>query len=126
MSYIKKRRVPNSRGLANYLHNLIVRERIIVGKPKARFITKIFAKLISFAKKDDLESKRRCLSYLPPIRERVINFSKKKRVMKVNAFDKLKELGKRYAERNGGYTRTIRCSRNRLGDNAPRFVLALT
>ena len=73
-----------------------------------------FDRLVTYAKKGDLHSKRLAASVL-----------KKYDVNDVDALDKLfTDLAKRFENRNGGYLRVLKLE-NRRGDNAPRRLLVL-
>ncbi|OGY46468.1 MAG: 50S ribosomal protein L17 [Candidatus Buchananbacteria bacterium RIFCSPHIGHO2_01_FULL_44_11] len=87
------------RGLAN---NFIIYEKMKTTKAKAKAVRPLVEKLITLAKKNDLNSRRRLIKVL----------YHKKAVSKA-----LEVLGPRYLERKGGYTRIIKIGR-RDGDAA--------
>lgn len=117
--------------MANMLKSLIQNERIETTEAKAKVLRRYADKMITLAKKDDLAARRRAKAALM-IRYNQIN-SKQMRQAKngdTSAYnddrqvlDKLfGELGKRFSERQGGYTRIIKYA-NRVGDNAPKVLI---
>ena len=88
--------------LANLAESLVLYEKIKTTKAKAKTVRPLVERLITAAKKNDLNSRRKLLSVL----------YHKKAVAKA-----LEVLGPRYQERAGGYTRIIKLGR-RQGDNA--------
>ncbi len=93
---------------------LIMHERIETSVTKAKEIRRTVEKLITLAKKGDLNSAR--------VAEKTV------RDLKLNdqfAMAKLfTELGPRFKERNGGYTRIYRIGPRR-GDSCPMAVIEL-
>jgi len=88
---------------------LLKEEKITTTEAKARDIRRQAEKMITLAKKGDLHSRRRALSY----------------IMEEDVVSKLFEkLGPRMEVRNGGYTRMTRIG-HRSGDGAPLVVLEL-
>ncbi len=95
--------------LANLAESLILFEKIRTTKAKAKATRSAVERLITKAKKNNLAARRELLSVL---------YTK-------NAVKKLMEdLGPRYAERKGGYTRIISI-KDRVGDGAEEVVLEL-
>jgi len=77
-------------------------EKIRTTEPKAKTIRNLTEKMITLAKTGDLNSRRQALSF----------------IMDKKVTDKLfAELGPRYAERHGGYTRIVKLGM-RMGDGA--------
>lgn len=106
----KLNRTPSHRQatLRNMADALIVHEQIVTTLPKAKTLRPYVERLVSLGKKGDLNSRRTAAAKL---------YDK-------SALSKLFDnLSKRYAERNGGYTRIIKAG-FRKGDNAPRAVIA--
>ncbi len=95
--------------LKNLAKSLIINEQIETTLPKAKDLRPFVEKILHSGKKNNLHSRRRVFSFL---RDNII-------VNKV--FD---VLAKRYANRNGGYTRVLR-SGFRYGDAAPKAVIEL-
>lgn len=93
----------------NLVTSLFKHERIQTTAPKAKEARAVAERLITFAKKGDLHSRR--------IAARKVN----EPVVLQKLFA---EIGPRYAERPGGYTRILRIG-PRLGDNAELVILEL-
>ena len=99
--------------LRNVVTQLVVSERVTVTAGVAKDLVKLSDKLVTWAKKGDLHSRR-----LAVLRNFVVDEAKG-----TLALDKLfAEIGPRYQERNGGYTRILKLQ-NRLGDNAPMAIV---
>ncbi len=88
--------------------SLIKHERIVTTLPKAKELRRVADKVIKYAKNGSLHSRRQADKI---IREEPV-------LMKL-----FKVLGPRYQDRMGGYTRVLKLSRNRKGDNAPMAVI---
>ena len=94
--------------LRNMVTSLITHERIVTTLPKAKELKRVAEKVIKFGKDGSLHSRRQADKI---IREKP-------------ALSKLFEvLGPRYQDREGGYTRILKLSQNRKGDNAPMAVI---
>ena len=83
------------------------REHIITTPQKAKFARPFVEKLITLARSKTLHNFRRGIRLL------------RDKPMTRKLFD---EIGPRYRERPGGYTRIIRTSRRRLGDRASQVL----
>ncbi len=94
---------------ANMSSSLIEHEQIVTTLPKAKELKPFMDKLVTLAKKGDLNSRRLAIA-----RTRNVEMSKK-------LFD---VLGPRYADRPGGYVRVLKAG-FRHGDNAPMAVIEL-
>jgi len=93
----------------NLVTSLLKHEKITTTEAKAKEVRSLAEKMITVGKKGSLHSYRQALSY----------------ILDKNVVEKLfTELGPRYAERPGGYTRIVKL-RPRLGDNAPMAQLEL-
>ena len=92
----------------NLVISLVKHERIKTTTPKAKEARRLAERCITFAKKGDLSARRHVASLL----------NDKHAVQKL--FD---ELGPRYANREGGYTRVLKIGGPRLGDNAEISLL---
>ena len=92
---------------ANMASSLIEHEQIVTTLPKAKELRPIVEKLVTLAKKGDLNSRRIAIA-----RTRNKEMSKK-------LFD---VLGPRYKDRHGGYIRIMKAG-FRYGDNAPMAVI---
>ena len=94
---------------ANMAASLIEHEQIVTTLPKAKELKPIMDKLVTLAKKGDLNSRRLAVA-------RIRDEAQAKKLFDV--------LGPRYAERNGGYTRVLKAG-FRYGDSAPMAVIEL-
>ncbi len=95
--------------LRNMANSLLRHEVIKTTVPKAKELRKVVEPLITLGKKPSLANRRLAFDRL---RDREI-------VVKI--FD---ELGQRFATRNGGYLRILKCG-FRDGDNAPMAFVEL-
>ena len=93
----------------NMANSLLKHEIIRTTLPKAKELRKIAEPLITLGRDSSLHNKRLAFSRL---RDRDI-------VVKLFG-----EIGPRYSERNGGYTRILKCG-FRKGDNAPMAYIEL-
>ena len=94
---------------ANMAAALIKHEQIVTTLPKAKDLRRVVDKLITLAKKGDLNSRRLAVARI------------RDKEMAAKLFD---VLGPRYKDRNGGYTRVLKAG-YRYGDNAPMAVIEL-
>lgn len=92
---------------ANMASSLIEHEQIVTTLPKAKELRPIVEKLVTLAKRGDLNSRRLAIA-----RTRNKEMSKK-------LFD---VIGPRYKDRQGGYIRIMKAG-FRYGDNAPMAVI---
>jgi large subunit ribosomal protein L17 len=108
----------------NLAASLIEHETISTTIAKAKE-TKAFAeKLITLAKKGTLSARRRAIALLGD--RDIIDYEDNKAAKKGTIIGKLfSELGPRYLDRAGGYTRIIPLSLRRLGDNGQLVLLQL-
>ncbi len=88
---------------------VIVHERVQTTEAKAKELRPFVEKIITLGKKGDLHARRQALSVL---RDREV-------VHKLFA-----EIGPRYADREGGYTRILKIG-PRIGDAAPIALIEL-
>src|SRR6476620_1063385 len=93
--------------MANLVASLIAAEGIVT--PKAKAVRPIAEKMITKAKKGGLHNHRQVVAYLND------------KEIAAKLFD---DVGPRYAERNGGYTRILKLG-PRHGDNAPMARIEL-
>jgi large subunit ribosomal protein L17 len=96
--------------LRNMTVSLLRHEAIKTTVPKAKELRKVVEPIITLGKKDTLANKRLAFARL---RDREI-------VQKLFA-----DIGPRFANRNGGYTRILKMG-FRVGDNAPMAFVELT
>ena len=95
--------------LANLATSLFTYDRITTTEAKAKRLRPLAERLITFAKRGDLHARRQVMSV---IRDKDV-------VHKLFA-----EIGPKFTERAGGYTRIVRVG-PRKGDNAPMAVIEL-
>jgi large subunit ribosomal protein L17 len=93
--------------LKNMVTSLILHERIMTTVTRAKELRKVADHMITLGKKGNLAA----------VRQAAVTVKTKEALGKL-----FKDLGPRFAERNGGYTRIIRSS-NRKGDNAPMVIM---
>lgn len=108
----------------NIVSSLFEHETISTTLPKAKEVRSFAEKLITLAKKGDLASRRRAIALL---NDRSIYKEEDGSMVKDGTIiGKLfSEIGPRYLDRPGGYTRIIRLSKRRLGDNGQLVLLQL-
>ncbi|MDD5064490.1 MAG: 50S ribosomal protein L17 [Phycisphaerae bacterium] len=105
----------------NLVASLIQHETISTTPEKAKEVKSFAEKMITLAKKGTLAARRRAIMLLG--NRDIVADEDGEAVKKGTVIGKLfSELGPRYLDRPGGYTRIIRLSQRRLGDNG-RLVL---
>ena len=126
----------------NMAISLFTHGQITTTGPKARAVRPFVEKLITLAKKGDLASRRRALQKIgneilveepidweePPSRADGyrVNKSSEKLLHGPRVIQKLfGEIGPRYVDRPGGYTRIIKLANRRIGDGSDLVVLQL-
>lgn len=97
--------------LRNMTRSLLVHERMRTTEPKAKELSKFMDRLINLTKRDDLHSRRLAFKVLENHKLVELLFA---------------EVGPRYAEVAGGYTRVIKLGLPRQGDAAPMAMIELT
>ena len=95
--------------MANLVASLILAEAITTTEAKAKALRPIAEKMITKARKGGLHNHRQVVSF---IRDREVA---------AKLFD---EIGPRYIDRHGGYTRILKVG-PRTGDNAPMARIEL-
>jgi len=95
--------------MANLVASLIAAEGIVTTEAKAKALRPVAEKIITKAKKGGLHNHRNVVKFL------------RDREMASKLFD---EIGPRYEDRSGGYTRIIKLG-PRQGDNAPMALVEL-
>jgi len=95
--------------MANLVASLVAAEGIVTTEAKAKALRPIAEKVITKAKKGGLHRHRQVVSYLGD------------KEIAAKLFD---DVGPRYADRNGGYTRILKLG-PRQGDNAPMARIEL-
>jgi large subunit ribosomal protein L17 len=103
---------------------LFIHETISTTMPKAKHVKSFIEKLITLAKKGDLASRRRAIAILGDhdIVQEVDGEVERKGTIIGKLFS---DIGPRYLDRAGGYTRIIKLAKVRLGDNSPLVLLQL-
>jgi len=108
----------------NMVASLFEHETISTTIEKAKEVKAFAEKLITLARKGTLSARRRAIAMLG--NRDIISYEDGKAVKKGTIIGKLfSELGPRYLDRPGGYTRIIRLSLRRLGDNGQLVLLQL-
>jgi len=108
----------------NIVASLFEHETISTTIEKAKEVKPFAEKLITLAKKGTLPARRRAIAMLG--NRDIIEYQDGKRVRKGTIVGKLfSEIGPRYLDRAGGYTRIIRLPMRRLGDNGQLVLLQL-
>ena len=95
--------------MANLVASLVAAEGIVTTEAKAKALRPVAEKVITKAKKGGLHNHRQVVSYL------------KDKEIAAKLFE---DVGPRYADRNGGYTRILKLG-PRQGDNAPMARIEL-
>ena len=96
--------------MSNLVSSLIASEAIVTTEAKAKALRPIAEKVITKARKGGLHNHRQVLSFLGD--------------QEITA-KLMDEVGPRYRERNGGYTRILKLGTTRRGDNAPMARIEL-
>ncbi|MBN1975609.1 MAG: 50S ribosomal protein L17 [Sedimentisphaerales bacterium] len=108
----------------NLVASLFEHETISTTIEKAKEVKPFAEKLITLAKKGTLNARRRAISLLG--NRDIVGLEDDVEVKKGTVIGKLfSDLGPRYLDRPGGYTRIIRLSLRRLGDNGQLVLLQL-
>ena len=103
--------------LRNVSTDLIIYGKVEVTETVAKQLKTSVDHLITLAKRGDLHARRQAAAYVRDV------WANKEQTQ--TALQKLfDEIGPRYAERNGGYTRALKLG-NRRGDNAPMCIVEL-
>lgn len=102
--------------MRNLTRALIQHERIITTLEKAKELRPFVEKLITLSKKNTLHARRLVLARLGPMGKALFH-DDEGTPLDDHVLDKLfKDLGPRYRNRPGGYTRVIKRHERRLGD----------
>jgi large subunit ribosomal protein L17 len=90
--------------------SLILEDRIVTTVTKAKAVRPTVEKMITLAKRDTLHARRQAAAYL----------------LKPEAVKKLfEQIGPRFSERPGGYTRIVKLSQTRKGDGSEQALIEL-
>ena len=118
--------------MANMLKSLIDSEQMITTIPKAKQLRRYADRMITLAKKNTLATRRQAQSALM-IRYNTLT-PKEARAVKQGDLSSYNidrrvvqklfgELGPRFADRQGGYTRIVRLSQRQVGDNTQKCLI---
>lgn len=100
----------------NQLTDLIIHGKLTTTHHKAKELQKKMDRLVTLAKKDSIPARRQAAKVLRNIRAE----------NNETALQKLfNEIGPKYLERNGGYTRVLKFG-TRKGDNSPISIITFT
>lgn len=104
-----REKAPREMMLRNLASSVLIYEKIKTTEAKAKAVKPLVEKMITIAKSDDLVARRKLIDTLP---------------QKMAIKKAMEVLGKRYKDRNGGYTRIVKLG-NREGDGAKVVQLEL-
>lgn len=125
MGYRKLGRVSSQRKamLRDLTSDLFINERIVTTVTRAKEVSKMADKMITLGKRGDLHARRQAAAV---VRNELATVSETEdEIVVQSVLQKLfNDLGPRFAERNGGYTRVLKMGPRR-GDGAPMAVLEL-
>lgn len=96
--------------LRNLAASLFAHGRVMTTPAKAKEARPFAERLITLARSGSLHDRRRALSLLQN---------------KAMVHDLFEEIGPRYKDRPGGYTRILHLSKTRIGDSAPQVIFEL-
>lgn len=118
MSY-RYKRAKSTKWRDNLMRNLVselfIHEKLQLELNRAKEVRRHAEKLITLAKKDTLDAKRRALRFLRPLKTND----------DLPVYKKLfNDIAKRYTNRPGGYTRVLKLV-SRSSDNAPMALIEL-
>lgn len=99
---LDRKKEPREMMLKNLASSVIIYEKVKTTSAKAKVVKPLVEKAITIAKKGDLASRRMLITMLP---------------QKMAVKKALEVLGKRYADKQSGYTRIVKLER-RAGDGA--------
>ena len=103
--------------LRNMATSLILNGKIETTEMKAKELRSVVDELITLAKRGDLHARRQAAAYI----RNVVADEKTGQTVLKKLFD---EVGPKYADRNGGYTRVLKTGFRR-GDSAPMAIIEL-
>lgn len=115
MAYSRLRRTSDQRKalLRDLVTDIIINERIVTTEAKAKELKKLADKMVTLAKDGSLAARRQAAE---TVRFEAVSETQ-------NALQKLfDEIGPRYQDRTGGYTRIIKTVPRR-GDAAPMAII---
>ena len=109
---------------------LIEHGSIVTTPAKAKELRPFIERLITMARRDDLNSQRLVISRLGPtahvpLESEKANEGVEKPWMKVTVIKKLQERAKGFIGRPGGYTRVLKMHGYRIGDGGAKAMIAV-
>lgn len=125
MSYRKLGRTSSQRKamLRDLTTDLIINERIETTEARAKELRSTTEKMITLGKRGDLHARRQAAAF---VRNELVEArldESGENVIQESALQKLfNDLGPRYADRQGGYTRILKKGQRR-GDAAPMVII---
>ncbi|MER3416817.1 MAG: 50S ribosomal protein L17 [Gemmataceae bacterium] len=112
--------------LRNLAAVLVAQERITTTVAKAKELRPFVERLITLARRGSLHARRLVMARLGGKKTIAHKPDGKKDTIEVDVVRKLfDELGPRYVQRPGGYTRILKLTKHRVGDGAPLAVIEL-
>jgi len=102
--------------LRNMATDIIMHGKIETTEMKAKELRSVVDGLVTLAKRGDLHARRQAASYVRNVTDKKTG----KTAVQV-LFD---DIGPKYADRSGGYTRVVKTGYRR-GDNAPLAIIEL-
>lgn len=106
---LDRKKAPREMMLRNLTASVLIYEKVKTTKAKAKAVKPLVEKAITISKKGDLTARRRLLEVLP---------------QKMAVKKAMDVLGKKYQDRNGGYTRIVLLEA-RQGDGAQMAQIEL-
>ncbi|MBT4277874.1 50S ribosomal protein L17 [Candidatus Falkowbacteria bacterium] len=98
---LDRKKAPREMMLRNLASSIIIYEKVKTTDAKAKTVRSLVEKMITISKKGDLTARRTLI----------------KNLLQKKAIEKTLELGKKYKDRDGGYTRITKLG-TRQGDGA--------
>lgn len=99
---LDRKKAPREMMLRNLASSILIYEKVKTSEAKAKVVRSLVEKMITVAKKGDLNARRKLIETLP---------------QKIAVKKAMDVLGERYKDRDGGYTRIIKLG-TRQGDGA--------
>jgi len=99
---LDRKKAPRESMLRNLASSILIYEKVKTTEAKAKAVKPLVEKMITVAKKGDLTARRKLIETLP---------------QKMAIKKSMEVLGKKYKDRDGGYTRIVKLG-NREGDGA--------
>ncbi len=108
----------------NLAASLFEHETISTTLPKAKEVRPFAERLITLAKRGDLAARRRAIALL---NDRAIVEERDGELVETGTVIRklFSDIGPRYLDRPGGYTRIVKLGKKRLGDNGQLVLLQL-